>query len=359
MSTALHAAISTYIEWLGKSTWVRYEVYKFEFAHEVAAAVDFARQSDEEVLSTLAEKLNQRYSETSGRGVNFLQSAVQYNSGQFLTLSEIAALRQLREIPFEDVTWEKGVATYNAFTCWSAILFPGANFPIYASNHEALLAALFPDEQPAVGHQGVDYVKACQPYLERIAEALTSSGAMDAFRTRAAAYYRDEHANKLPYAYDPSAHLTRLDRNYLTEDFLHFTSCFESYKHTAFEDWERDVAARPDGVLEGARRLVMHVQRERNSGFAQQAKARYIAEHPGAPCEACGQSMGKVYPGVGKNYLEAHHVAPLGTRTVETITEKSDFNFLCANCHRMIHRMDMPLLESLREVIAQRGSMPS
>ncbi|MFK8058427.1 MAG: hypothetical protein AB8F78_20040 [Saprospiraceae bacterium] len=351
MSFALSQAISTYLEWLGKSNWVHYELYKFEFAHEIADEVNFLKQSVQEVHDILSKHLNVKYTEAAQKGVNFLQSAARYEGGEFLTLGEIGVLKEMNEVGFDDITWTKGVATYNALSCWSAMLFPGGNLPVYASNHELLFRALFPEESVSVGSSGVAYVKECQPFLKRICAALQRMGADRIFRAKATAYY-SINTSKV-FLFDPKKDFNQIDWNLLTEDFLYFQHRFGTWEHTAFEDWDKGNGIKV-GVIEGGQRLVTHMQRERNSAFAQKAKTSYIRANPTAPCEACEKSMAAEYPGLGDGYLEAHHIEPLSLREASSITNERSFNFFCANCHRMIHKMgDEMSLDGLKEVLAK------
>ena len=64
-------------------------------------------------------------------------------------------------------------------------------------------------------------------------------------------------------------------------------------------------------------------------------------------CQACGLKYEKVYGDYSKNkdFIEAHHIEPKFKVKEEVETNKKmsrsskDFAMLCANCHRMIHRM--------------------
>ena len=64
-------------------------------------------------------------------------------------------------------------------------------------------------------------------------------------------------------------------------------------------------------------------------------------------CQACGLKYEKVYGDYSKNkdFIEAHHIEPKFKVKKEAETDKKmsrsakDFAMLCANCHRMIHRM--------------------
>ena len=48
------------------------------------------------------------------------------------------------------------------------------------------------------------------------------------------------------------------------------------------------------------------------------------------------------YGSIGTGYIEAHHLNPVSSLkdTVVTLDPRLDFAVLCANCHRMIHRLD-------------------
>lgn len=92
---------------------------------------------------------------------------------------------------------------------------------------------------------------------------------------------------------------------------------------------------------EGQRRFALHRLRERNSRLIRDFKAKYVTQHQGkAPCEVCGFDFLSFYPGTGSPFIEAHHKVPLSTvdENVGTVTCFEDIAFLCANCHRMIHR---------------------
>jgi hypothetical protein len=70
----------------------------------------------------------------------------------------------------------------------------------------------------------------------------------------------------------------------------------------------------------------------------------------GLSCEACDFDFENRYGDLGKDYIECHHVNPLGTRDEPTTrTQVRDVRMLCANCHRMVHRKRPPLpVEELR-----------
>jgi hypothetical protein len=70
----------------------------------------------------------------------------------------------------------------------------------------------------------------------------------------------------------------------------------------------------------------------------------------GFECEACDFDFEATYGELGHQYIECHHVDPLGARdNPSTTTTVRDVRMLCANCHRMVHRRRPPMpVEELR-----------
>ena len=64
----------------------------------------------------------------------------------------------------------------------------------------------------------------------------------------------------------------------------------------------------------------------------------------GYSCLACGFNFENVYGELGSNYIEAHHVVPVAKiqRSEKQVNLIDDFMVLCANCHKMIHRLGEP-----------------
>jgi predicted HNH restriction endonuclease len=58
----------------------------------------------------------------------------------------------------------------------------------------------------------------------------------------------------------------------------------------------------------------------------------------GTDCAGCGFSFGRAYGPWGENYIEIHHVIPLGDGKERLTDPATDLIPLCANCHRMVHR---------------------
>ncbi len=111
-----------------------------------------------------------------------------------------------------------------------------------------------------------------------------------------------------------------------------------------------DVDIHPGGRTEGRRRLVYHLQRERNRAVVK-AKKRQVSS---LDCEICGFSFGETYGAVASDYCEAHHLRPLGEVESTTQTRMEDLAILCANCHRVVHLRNPPYeLDEVRKVLAR------
>ncbi|MDR3355786.1 MAG: HNH endonuclease [Spirochaetaceae bacterium] len=78
---------------------------------------------------------------------------------------------------------------------------------------------------------------------------------------------------------------------------------------------------------------------------SQKAKAECIALK-GCHCNICGFDFEKTYGELGKEYIEVHHITPIGVLSTaegyEGTDPERDLIPLCSNCHSMIHRRKVP-----------------
>lgn len=87
---------------------------------------------------------------------------------------------------------------------------------------------------------------------------------------------------------------------------------------------------------ENRERVVAHVNRERSSYLAQMRK-----DLDGYVCQICAMNFAKVYgKKLGACFAEAHHKQALSTISGPVMRSVDDLITVCANCHRMLHRMD-------------------
>lgn len=87
--------------------------------------------------------------------------------------------------------------------------------------------------------------------------------------------------------------------------------------------------------IENRKKVVSHLLRERSRYLATERKEmdKYI-------CQVCGMSFEKKYGKLGRGFAEAHHLVPLNRLRGKVSTGIEDLRSVCANCHRMLHRMD-------------------
>ena len=94
-----------------------------------------------------------------------------------------------------------------------------------------------------------------------------------------------------------------------------------------------DVDIHTYAATEGYKRLVLHLQRERNPAIVSKKKKQASS----LDCEICGFSFGRAYGSAASNYCEVHHLVPLSEVEHTTQTRMEDLAIVCANCHRVTH----------------------
>lgn len=75
-------------------------------------------------------------------------------------------------------------------------------------------------------------------------------------------------------------------------------------------------------------------------------------EHHGYNCAVCGFNFGKVYGDIGESFIEVHHLRQIADQGDEHLVDPvEDLRPVCANCHRMLHKVRPPL--SIEALIAK------
>jgi 5-methylcytosine-specific restriction protein A len=92
---------------------------------------------------------------------------------------------------------------------------------------------------------------------------------------------------------------------------------------------------------EGKPKLVVHVLKERGAGLAAAKKAEFRRLHAKLHCERCGLDPVLAYETEhGEACIEVHHHAKQVHEMNEGhVTKLEDLQCLCANCHRVVHRL--------------------
>ena len=98
-------------------------------------------------------------------------------------------------------------------------------------------------------------------------------------------------------------------------------------------------------VTEGGRKLRAHKIIERNQRIVRKAKKEYLKKCPTLDCQLCEFSFVKTFE---VQYIEAHHIVPLGEFEGIRNTNIDDFLMICSNCHIMLHRN--PNINSIQDL---------
>jgi len=111
---------------------------------------------------------------------------------------------------------------------------------------------------------------------------------------------------------------------------------FEEVSRAASGSNQRDESHDVYPQYENRRRVVSHLRRERSTYLAVERKLL-----DGFKCQACAMRFQDVYgEKLGAAFAEAHHLIPLSKLKGRVRTEIEDLRTVCANCHRMLHKME-------------------
>jgi 5-methylcytosine-specific restriction endonuclease McrA len=117
-----------------------------------------------------------------------------------------------------------------------------------------------------------------------------------------------------------------------------------------------DVDIHSIAATEGHRRLVQHLDRERNQTLVRKKKKHAAS----LDCEVCGFSFGRIYDRIASDYCEVHQLSPLSEVEQPTQTRMEDLAILCANCHRVVHLRNPPYtLDEVRRMLTTRTQTES
>lgn len=118
-----------------------------------------------------------------------------------------------------------------------------------------------------------------------------------------------------------------------------------------------DVEQIDSAIVEGGRKLITHLRRERNRKIVMDKKCQALKETGTLKCEVCEFDFREKYGEVGEGFCEVHHKKPLSENDRVTKTHLKDLAILCSNCHRMIHRTN-PMLSvtAFKRLLAQKAS---
>lgn len=113
----------------------------------------------------------------------------------------------------------------------------------------------------------------------------------------------------------------------------------------------------PASVSEGERRLISHLQRERNRAVVEAKKAAVLSSTGCLSCEVCDFDFGAIYGYLGEGFCEVHHLSPLSASDESVTTTLADLAILCSNCHRIIHRSNPMLSVAELSAVVRNGRL--
>ena len=99
----------------------------------------------------------------------------------------------------------------------------------------------------------------------------------------------------------------------------------------------------------------LHRSRERSSSVSKKKKQAVLNETGRLECEACGFDFKVTYGDLGNEFCEVHHRVPLSELDAQTKTRLKDLAVVCANCHRMLHRMEDMSVAGLKQMLDRSG----
>jgi hypothetical protein len=88
------------------------------------------------------------------------------------------------------------------------------------------------------------------------------------------------------------------------------------------------------GTYENRKIVTLHTKIERSKKLADIAKTR-----DGFTCQICQFNFAEIYGELGRGFAEAHHITPLSKLKSNIKTQVKDLITVCANCHRILHKM--------------------
>lgn len=159
-------------------------------------------------------------------------------------------------------------------------------------------------------------------------------------KARLPAGYQAGHALGISYEVSslPTESVLQADLRRMVEAYRALV--FRNTESDEDEDLRLEFGLSNKVTITEKRKYAFHRKIERNSTASRKAKKFH-----GTTCQACALSFPDRYGKIGKGFIEAHHLKPIGKLKEGEKVEydiASDFAVLCANCHRMIHRSANP-----------------
>jgi 5-methylcytosine-specific restriction endonuclease McrA len=136
-------------------------------------------------------------------------------------------------------------------------------------------------------------------------------------------------------AYLSLYHHTRRTSSRVSDTFCHRAVDFFTDVITAIPRLMTTTLTRETYPKENRKKAQLHLRRERSGLLARDCKLRDKYR-----CRVCLFKFSDVYGKLGQGFAEAHHLKPLAELRESVATRLPDLRPVCANCHRMLHRLE-------------------
>ena len=102
----------------------------------------------------------------------------------------------------------------------------------------------------------------------------------------------------------------------------------------------------------------LHDAKERNPQATKNKKKQVLQRMGKLECEVCSFDFTEYYGENGVGFTECHHIVPLSQLEPGHHTKLSELAIVCANCHRMLHKV-RPWLTvwQLKGILKTRGKV--
>ncbi len=178
----------------------------------------------------------------------------------------------------------------------------------------------------------------------------------------------DKYYNKLNDDEDDKKHERIKEQTELLKEYLRAGRLDKFLSKTVPAEY-RDLSTHEDDNCKFAKTEGATIRRHREVEYRSRdcTIVKDKKEESGYTCECCGFNFCETYGKLGKEYIECHHIKPLADYSKKgEKTEWGDLAVLCANCHRMIHRLlrnktykDYSLsMDDLRDVMKKQEPKP-
>ena len=356
-------SINGYLQALKKSDWILDEEYKFVCANYVNKNVSWETQTNEEILEILInsqEKISYRNSVKKFKGVQFITGIKKYQDN-YIGIKDIELFRQIRNGKnFNDVDWSDKTMSFPLLSVWLSFLFPSKIHPIKLPatktkvDFSETISFLFGTDIRY--KKGLKSIFDCQFYMKETEKILRQYPVENYLLKTWNQFYSSNPALKIT----SKQNLEKVDWIWLVQDFHLFVQreiLEPNYKGKS-EDYKTtpDFEIKDDEIKEGRKRLVTHIQYERNPSLIKEKKDKAFQKNKMLNCEVCGFSFLYTYGEVGIGFIEAHHIKPLSEREgeEEEVTKVKDLALVCSNCHKMLHKGDPAYsIEELKDKISR------